>query len=79
MAPQSATYRVRSTLTGSRGLLAFLLSVRSLSATSLETALLEADARDWSEAGIQPDEIAIIDVYGRVLASRNYRRSGHWN
>jgi hypothetical protein len=61
-----------------RGLIAFLLSVQLLEARSLEHAILEADARDWSGPGVKPDEIAVIDDRGRVLARRPYRRSGTW-
>jgi hypothetical protein len=71
-------YRLRSTLLAPRGLIAFLLSVQPLEARSLEHAILEADARDWRGPGVKPDEIAIIDDRGRILARRPYRRLGPW-
>jgi hypothetical protein len=71
-------YRLRCTLIAPRGLIAFLLSVQPLEARSLEHAILEADARDWGGPGVKPDEIAILDCNGRVLARRPYRRSGTW-
>jgi hypothetical protein len=69
-------YRLRSTLIAPRGITAFLLSVQPLKARSLEHAILEADARDWSGPGVKPDEIAIIDDRGTALARRPYRRPG---
>jgi hypothetical protein len=71
-------YRLRSTLTGTRGQISFLLAVRPLKSTSLQRARFEIDARNWSERGIRPDHIAILDRDGRTLATRAYRRSGPW-
>lgn len=54
-----------------------LLSVKPPMALSLERALIEADAGNWTESGITPDEIAMIDAHGLALA-KPYRKPGVW-